>query len=213
MYKKRARQLSAQLLRQLSTKSAAATLRRDRGEMAALLSAQGYLQRLEDLLNGEGRLTCAAVLERCRDTLECLSPVPAEGWLAGIYQYACAAMFPSEDNEELRRACAPAAFFFLTLLQVLFPNSKSDDDTVDFGGFLAVSCYHIGALSNVADTYERMLLWAQQHRFALRGDCCERYVLDIYSTPRQENYVTEVLLPVAEDTEDFARLNRWKQGR
>ena len=101
----------------------------------------------------------------------------------------------------------------MTLLQVLFPNSKSDDDTVDFGGFLAVSCYHIGALSNVADTYERMLLWAQQHRFALRGDCCERYVLDIYSTPRQENYVTEVLLPVAEDTEDFARLNRWKQGR
>ena len=65
----------------------------------------------------------------------------------------------------------------------------------------------------LSDTYERMLLWAQQHRFALRGDCCERYVLDIYSTPRQENYVTEVLLPVAEDTEDFARLNRWKQGR
>ena len=98
MYKKRARQLSAQLLRQLSTKSASAILHRERGEIAALLAEQGYLQRLEDLLNGEGRLTCAAVLERCRDTLELLSPVPAEGWLAGIYRYACAAMFPCEEN-------------------------------------------------------------------------------------------------------------------
>ena len=125
MYKKRARQLSAQLLRQLSTKSASAILHRERGEIAALLAEQGYLQRLEDLLNGEGRLTCAAVLERCRDTLELLSPVPAEGWLAGIYRYACAAMFPCEENEELRRACAPSAFFFLTLLQVLFDDERT----------------------------------------------------------------------------------------
>ena len=37
MYKKRARQLYAQLLRQLSTKTAASVLRQDRGGVAALL--------------------------------------------------------------------------------------------------------------------------------------------------------------------------------
>lgn len=99
----------------------------------------------------------------------------------------------------------------MALLQVMYPNSKSEDHTTYFGGFLAVSCYHIGALSNVADTYERMLIWAQQHQLVLRGDCCERYVLDIYSTPRQEDFVTEVLLPLEEAAEDFERLEQWKR--
>ena len=125
MYKKRARQLSAQLLRQLSTKTSAAFLRRDRGAVADILSQQAYLQRLENLLNTDGRLTCQAVLDQCRDTLDLLSPAPEEGWLSGAYRYACAVMFPSVENEELRRAYAPGAFFFLTLLQVLFDDERT----------------------------------------------------------------------------------------
>ena len=97
-----------------------------------------------------------------------------------------------------------------TLLQVMFPNSKSEDNTVYFGGFLAVSCYHIGKV-HPRESYERMLLWAQQHRFSLRGDCCERHVLDIYSTAREENFVTELLLPVQEETPGFDTLEAWKQ--
>lgn len=45
-------------------------------------------------------------------------------------------------------------------------------------------------------------------RFTLRGDCYERHVLDVYSTAREENFVTELLLPVQEDTEGFERLER-----
>lgn len=52
---------------------------------------------------------------------------------------------------------------------------------------------------------------AQQHRFSLRGDCCERHVLDIYSTAREENFVTELLLPVQEETPGFDTLEAWKQ--
>lgn len=70
----------------------------------------------------------------------------------------------------------------MTLLQTMFPNSKSQNNTAHFGGFLAVAGYHLGAPRNVRDSYERMLLWAQQHRFTLRGDCYERHVLDVYST-------------------------------
>ena len=114
-----------QLLRQLSTKQATAILRRDRGAIAAILSDQGYPRRLEELLNYGGRLPCAAVLEQCRDTLDLLSPSPEEGWLACAYRYACAGMFPSEDNEALRRSCAPGAFFFLSLLQVLFDDERT----------------------------------------------------------------------------------------
>ena len=99
----------------------------------------------------------------------------------------------------------------MTLLQTMFPNSKSQNNTAHFGGFLAVAGYHLGAPRNVRDSYERMLLWAQQHRFTLRGDCYERHVLDVYSTAREENFVTELLLPVQEDTEGFERLERWKR--
>ena len=99
----------------------------------------------------------------------------------------------------------------MTLLQTMFPNSKSQNNTAHFGGFLAVAGYHLGAPRNVRDSYERMLLWAQQHRFTLRGDCYERHVLDVYSTAREENFVTELLLPVQEHTEGFERLERWKR--
>ena len=125
MYKKRARQLNAQLLRLLSTKSATAILGQDRDTVEAMLTEQGYLKRLEELLNTEHRLTCANVLAHCQDTLNRLSPAPEEGWLSGAYRYACAVMFPSEDSEELRRSYARGAFFFLTLLQVLFDDERT----------------------------------------------------------------------------------------
>lgn len=96
----------------------------------------------------------------------------------------------------------------MTLVQEMFPNSKSNDNTVSFGGFMTVSCYHIGSLCRVRDTYERMVLWAQQHRYRLRGDCFERHVLDIYSTANEENFVTEILLPVEEETDGFDFLHQ-----
>lgn len=97
----------------------------------------------------------------------------------------------------------------MTLLQTMFPNSKSQDNVLAFGGFLAVAGYHIGSLDAVGEDYERMLLWAGQHGLRLRGDCLERHVLDVYSTDREELFVTELLLPVEEDTAEFARLEEW----
>ena len=37
----------------------------------------------------------------------------------------------------------------MTLLQTMFPNSKSQDNALEFGGFLAVAGYHIGSLDAV----------------------------------------------------------------
>ena len=58
-------------------------------------------------------------------------------------------------------------------------------------------------MEGVAATYERMLQWARAHRFRLRSDCFERHVLDIYSVADNRNFVTEILLPVLEDTEGY----------
>ncbi len=125
MYKKRIRQLVPALVRQLTSKSVAAILHLSRQDAEALLSRQDYAARLSALLSGEGRLTCAAVLEQCADTLALFSPQPPEeGWLSYAYRYACACMFPHPDNEEVRRAHAAGAVFFLNLLQVLFDEER-----------------------------------------------------------------------------------------
>lgn len=87
----------------------------------------------------------------------------------------------------------------ITILQVSFPNSKSREQIITFGGFIAVTAYHIGSLHNVAETYERMISWAQEHGFKLAGNCCERQIIDIYTSRSEEKHVTELMLPLDED--------------
>lgn len=100
----------------------------------------------------------------------------------------------------------------MTLLQILYPHSKSQDRTLLFGGFMALSCYHIGRLDrSVCQDYERLLEFARRHGYVPRGDCYERHVLDIYSTAREENFVTELVLPLEEDCGDFEQLRQWER--
>ena len=87
----------------------------------------------------------------------------------------------------------------LTLFQTMYPDSLSYDNTMTFGGFLAASCYCIGTQQPISQTYQKILDWCCDHRFRLRGDSLERHVLDGYSVIHEENYVTEVLLPIAEE--------------
>ena len=95
------------------------------------------------------------------------------------------------------------------LLQIMYENSSSFENTTRFGGFNAVCAYHIGDRQRVGETYEKMVCWAQQHNFRLRGDCLERHVLDIYSTRDKNMFVTELLLPLGEDTADLELMCNW----
>ncbi len=97
------------------------------------------------------------------------------------------------------------------LLQLVNANNKSMDSVVDFGGFMVISGYHIGSLKKVSETYNRLFEWADKHSFRLRGDSVERHVVDIYSTSNEDNYVTEIMLPVLDDTEAFELVNRYKK--
>lgn len=66
-----------------------------------------------------------------------------------------------------------------------------------------MSAYHLGRLSQIAETYERATQWAKDHQIALTGSAYERYVIDIYTSDNQDEYVTEILLPVEHDSEEF----------
>ena len=42
----------------------------------------------------------------------------------------------------------------------------------------------------------RGVKWAAAHKLELKGDSYERYVIDIYTSDDQDEFVTEILLPV-----------------
>lgn len=95
------------------------------------------------------------------------------------------------------------------LLQPLYENSSSFENTIPFGGFNTLCVYHIGNTDHISDTYEKLTRWAELHNFQLRGDCLERHVLDVYSTRDKDLFVTEILLPLDEDTSSLKIMDRW----
>lgn len=87
----------------------------------------------------------------------------------------------------------------MTLLQTMYPDSDSYENALNFGGFLAAACYHIGKRDNISSTYQKIIDWCDSHHFELRGDSFERHVLDGYSVSDENQFVTEILLPFANE--------------
>jgi len=123
MNKKRIRQMSASLLRRVSTLPASRYLTPHREMLRELLEDQNYLQRFASLYDSGARLQCADVLRLCRDVMDRLSPEPEEGWLAFTYDFARRSMFPDSDFQPGQAACGAA--FLLSLLQVLLDAERS----------------------------------------------------------------------------------------
>lgn len=65
-----------------------------------------------------------------------------------------------------------------------------------FGGFLAVTATHYGSYATMPQTYGRMLDWAAQNGFKFTGAAVESYIIDIVTTGCEDDYVTELILPV-----------------
>jgi DNA-binding transcriptional MerR regulator len=97
-----------------------------------------------------------------------------------------------------------------SLMQVIYEKHQSMEGTRQFGGFNVVTAYHIGNPKGLTDTYRKLLKWADQHCFTLRGDCIERKVIDVYSTKDVKKFVTEILLPIDEDAEAQGLLHQWR---
>ncbi|HFI0453676.1 MerR family transcriptional regulator [Streptococcus suis] len=83
---------------------------------------------------------------------------------------------------------------FATILQHCFPESICSSV---FGGFMALSCYHIGPLENITDTYEKIIGYAEKHKYNLKAECYERHVIDYWVTHNLDEFVTEIIIPVA----------------
>ena len=151
MNKKRIRQMTGALLRRTATQPAARYLAPHRALLKELLEERGYLQRFVPLYDG-ARIQCAAVLSLCREELNRLSPEPEEGWLLFTYDFARKSMF--EESRQERHGAG--AFFFLSLLQVLFDTER---DKLPFDPMSDLDLLEEGELSGSAhqDSYRLFL--------------------------------------------------------
>ena len=126
MYKKRARQLNAQLLRQLSTQIRRLPPAPGPGRHNGAPRRAG----VSPASGGAAQHRLPAHLRRRSGAVPGHTGPAGPGAGGGLALPAptgtpAQPMFPSEENEALRRTCAPGAFFFLTLLQVLFDDERT----------------------------------------------------------------------------------------
>ena len=70
------------------------------------------------------------------------------------------------------------------------------EKTIEFGGELVASCYHIGSHDNINKTYEKILDWIKLHNYECEDECYERYVVDYWTSKDSRNFVTEVMIKI-----------------
>lgn len=80
------------------------------------------------------------------------------------------------------------------LQRAVFP--CEEELTVDYGGFLAAGCYHIGAHDTISDTYKKIRRWCAANTYVCDEDSFERYITDFWTTNNEALFVTEVLVRV-----------------
>lgn len=66
-----------------------------------------------------------------------------------------------------------------------------------FGGHLMLSCYHIGALEKIHETYVRIERWTGDNGYILGEESFERYATDYWTTSNTSKFVTEILIKVS----------------
>ncbi|KZL90901.1 MerR family transcriptional regulator [Clostridium magnum] len=71
-----------------------------------------------------------------------------------------------------------------------------EEETIEYGGWMAASCYHIGAHDSVDKTYKKIEDWTRQHGYICSEECYERYVTDYWTTKNTDRFVTEVMIKI-----------------
>jgi Predicted transcriptional regulators len=65
-----------------------------------------------------------------------------------------------------------------------------------FGGFKAVTAVHYGSYDNMIEAYRKMNKYIYENGYEIYGEPIDNYLVDIINTADEENYVTELIIPV-----------------
>lgn len=83
-------------------------------------------------------------------------------------------------------------------IEVGVPVIKYKDDTYirEYGGFEVISAIHYGPYHLEYQTYAMMMKWLQEKQYQICGNAIERYIIDILVTNNENEYITELMIPV-----------------
>ncbi len=73
---------------------------------------------------------------------------------------------------------------------------KVEDRVKSFGGEVFASCYHLGSHDNIDDTYNKIFDWASKNNYKCNEESFERFLVDYWTTPKEDYFVTEVLIQI-----------------
>ncbi|MDR3597930.1 MerR family transcriptional regulator [Clostridium sp.] len=65
-----------------------------------------------------------------------------------------------------------------------------------FGGFKGLTSIHYGSYENMIDTYRKMYKYIYEKGYEICGEPIDNYLVDIINTANEENYVTELIIPI-----------------
>lgn len=73
---------------------------------------------------------------------------------------------------------------------------EGSDYIRDFGNVEVVSAIHYGPYRNEYQTYGLMMEWMEKEGFEMCGNAIEKYLIDPVLTEHEEEFITELLIPV-----------------
>ena len=100
--------------------------------------------------------------------------------------------YPSIEDK-IKGTCKRARILQKTILEC------EDELTVNYGGCMFASCYHIGSHEKLNETYTKIKKWAKENNYSCDSKSYERYVIDYWTTKDTNKFVTEVMLKLTKD--------------
>jgi len=126
------------------------------------------------------------------DYMECIINIEFNNYIDSINNAITGPViicFPSFEDK-INGKCSKMKIMQETILKC------KDEESIEFGGWLAASCYHIGTHETINETYKKIKEWAKEHDYICSEESYERYVTD-YRTPKNtDKFVTEFLIKI-----------------
>lgn len=87
----------------------------------------------------------------------------------------------------------------MTIMQQTILKCK-EELSIEFGGCMMVSCYHIGPHETINETYKKIKTWIKKHGYICSKESYERYVTDYWTTKNVAKFVTEILIKIRRES-------------
>ncbi len=82
------------------------------------------------------------------------------------------------------------------IMQRIVGTCDSRTNVLVMNGQLVASVYHVGGYDRIAESYQKILDYTKKEGYVCRGSSIERYVLDYWASEIQDEFVTEIIVPI-----------------